>query len=102
MTKKQALRGVAENMTLGIALRPIQIRGLMVDSDGGSGACAIGTFRIGQGLDPWEPMEPPTGAWEISEALFERFGGSIMFCNDMLEIEREAMVQVACEGAGLA
>ncbi len=98
MTKKQALRRVAENMTLGIALRPYQIQVFMDDDAGG--ACALGTIRAGQGIGSRKIL--PIGQNELSYTLQDRFGGGIVHCNDTLLIEREAMVQIACEDAGLA
>ncbi len=98
MTEKQALRRAAENMTRGITLRPNQLKIVMDNKE--DGACALGTLRVGQGSRRVGNLSTDQSAFDY--ALRERFGGGIIVCNDTLHIEREAMVQVACEGAGLA
>ncbi len=92
----------AENMTRGIVLRPRLIRGEM--AQGERSACAAGTLRAGAfNGNPYHSPTPESGEFSLAEALRARFAGSgIAYCNDQLHIEREAMIQVACEDAGLA
>ncbi len=101
MIRSKLLLRAAENMTRGIVLRPRRIRGEM--AQGELSACAIGTLRAG--YSNGNPYYPAFRGGEnaLADALRARFDGSgIAYCNDHLRLPREAMVQIACEDAGLA
>ncbi len=97
--RQKELKAAAAAMTRGIALRPNILYGRMYGGEG-SAACALGTLREGSNLDIWSVWGD--GERALSEALRPRFCDSIVGCNDLLHVPREAMIQVACEDAGLA